>query len=87
MHKFSSVPALDSSVAFVLTLPSHMIPRYSHDRAYVVKFLYEELIPRVHAGACLPGADVGKLRQQTLIYILMDTEESRLTCKTAFTIM
>lgn len=59
----------------------------SRDRAYIVEFLHEALIPRLHVDACLPGADVGKLRQQTLIYILMDTEERRLTCKTACTIM
>lgn len=59
----------------------------SRDRAYIVEFLHEALIPRLHVDACLPGADVGKLRQQTLIYILMDTEERRLTSKTACTIM
>ncbi len=57
----------------------------SHDQAYVVEFVHKEvfsLILHVHASECVVGADIGKLRKHIVIYILIDTEENLLICKT-----
>lgn len=41
------------------------------------------LILHVHASVCVISADICKLRQQSLIYILIDTEQYLLICKTS----
>lgn len=50
----------------------------SHEQPYAVGFVHEEafsLILRVEAYMCVISADAVKLRQQTLIYILTDTDD------------
>lgn len=82
---------------FFLAAPQHIIPRLnkwkSSDGTWLThKQPWSTICWRncaqsgfrfdsAHASAFAPGADMGKLRQQTLIYILMDTEEYLLIFK------